>query len=90
MIEKKPFVSYTLDDDKKKGAITISIKLNPEEQEQLLKDKQILQQTKDSTAIKQLMALGSKVIHDKKIKELIEIVISNKRKNKRLGIVDFD
>ena len=90
-IEKKPFKNYTLDEDKqKKGFITISIKLNIDEQAQLVKDKQKIQQVKDGTAIKQLWSIGSKVIHDKKIGEYINIVLENKRKNKRLGISDFD
>lgn len=90
IIEKKPFTNYTLEEDKKKGNIVISLKLNPEEQAQLIKDKNLLQQTKDGTAIKQLMQIGSKVIHDDKMGQFMQIVLENKRKNKRLGIVDFD
>lgn len=90
-IEKKPFVNYTLEEDKqKKGFITISLKLNLDEQAQLIKDKSKLRQTKDSTAIKQLMKIGSKVIHEPKIGDYLDIVLDNIRKNKRLGINDFD
>ncbi len=90
-IIKKPFVNYSLDEDKqKKGFVTISIKLNIDEQAQLVKDKQKIRQVKDGTAIKQLWSIGSKVIHDEKIGEYINVVLENKRKNKRLGISDFD
>ena len=90
-IKKKPFKSYTLDEDRKeKGVITVSVKLNLDEQAQLVKDKSRLNQPKDSTAIKQLMSIGSKVIHDEKIGRYIDIVLENKRKNKRLGIADYN
>lgn len=49
-----------------------------------------LQQTKDATTIRHLIVLGAKVVHDKKIAEIVDIIISNKRKNKRMGIVEFD
>ena len=52
--------------------------------------KYILQQTKDSTAIKQLALIGSIVIRQKKILKIMEIVMNNYRKNKRLGIIEFD
>ena len=91
MIKKQPFRKYKLDEGKqKKGFITISLKLNIDEQAQLVKDKQKIQQVKDGTAIKQLWKIGSKVIHDKKIGEYIDVVLENKRKNERLGIHDFD
>jgi len=88
VIEKKPFRKYDLKN--KRGFVVISLKLNMEEQAQLVRDKQLLNQAKDGTAIKQLMRIGSKVIHDEKIKEYLNIVLGNKRKNKRLGINDFD
>jgi urease gamma subunit len=88
-LEKKPFRKYNLDEDDKKFRV-ISLKLNKDEQDQLAVDKKIINQTKDGTAIKQLMMIGSEVIHDKKIAAYIKIVLDNKRRNKRLGIVDFD
>ena len=88
-IVKKPFKKYNLE-PKEKGFVVVSLKLNLEEQAQLVIDKKKLNQTKDGTAIKQLMRLGSKVILDPKLAEYMDIVSENKRKNKRLGIVDFD
>lgn len=52
--------------------------------------KQIIEQPKDSTALKTLAWVGANVIQDKKITYLLALVFSNKRKNKRLGVVDFD
>lgn len=88
MIEKKSFRRYNLEEKSKKEALTI--RLNEEERNQLDYDKKILQQVKDSTAMKQLAQIGSKVLHDKKIAEIIDIILGNKRRNKRIGIVDFE
>ncbi len=90
-LPKKPFRSYTLDEDKKdKGFVVITLKLNAEEQAQLIQDKKLLEQTKSSTAIKQLWREGSKVVFDEKTRHIIEIIKGNIRKNKRTGIADFD
>jgi len=92
MIEKKKFVKYEVDGEEPGPPKfkVISLKLNEAEQKQLEIDKKILNQVKDGTCIKQLMRLGSKVIHDDKIGEYLKIVLENKRKNTRLGIVDFE
>lgn len=87
VIEKKPFRKYDTDNKKKD---IVSVKLNAAERKQLEKDKSIIKQTKDSTAIKQLAAIGSKVIHDKKTREVLDIILNNSRKNERLGIVEFE
>ena len=89
MKNEHPFVKKHLDEE---GISTdaFTVKLNVEERMQLEVDKKIIEQTKDSTAIKQLAAIGSKVIHDQKIAEFLAIVQGNKRKNKRSGIADFD
>lgn len=87
-MNKEPFVKYNLDEEGKR-IDSFTIRLNDEERKQLEEDKKILQQKKDSTAIKQLASIGSKVIHDQKIAEIVAVVTSNKRKNKRLGIEDF-
>lgn len=85
----EPFRKYHLDEEDK-STDTFTIRLNPDERVQLEEDKKILEQTKDSTAMKQLARIGSKVIHDKKIAEIVAIIQGNKRKNKRLGLADFD
>ena len=85
----EPFRKMHLDEEEK-GEDTFTMRLNPEERKQLEEDKEILKQKKDGTAIKQLASLGSKVLHDPKIAEIVAIVQGNKRRNKRLGIADFD
>lgn len=85
-IKKEPFRRY----NEKKREDTFTVKLNKEERNRLEEDKKFLQQTKDSTAIKQLAEIGSEVLRNQKIKKLNQIVLNNYRKNKRLGIVDFD
>ena len=90
-LPKKPFRQYTLDKDKKEtGIVIVTMKLNMEEQGQLIKDKKLLQQTKNSTAIKQLWLIGSKVLHEPKTKEIITTIIDNKRKNERSGISESE
>ena len=85
-IKQEPFTKYN--EEKKVDSFTV--RLNKEEREQLEQDKKILEQVKDSTAIKQLASIGSKVIHEEKIRKISDIILGNKRKNKRLGINDFD
>ncbi len=89
-IPKKPFTNYTLDEDKTDNRDRFTLSLNKEEREQLEEDKKLLYQVKDSTAYKQLAEIGSKAIHEPKIMEYIGIIKGNQRRNKRLGIVDFD
>lgn len=88
-LNQEPFRKYNLDEEGKK-VDAFTVRLNEEERLQLEKDKKIIQQTKDSTAIKQLASIGSKVIHSQNIKEILEVIIGNKRKNKRQNIVDFE
>lgn len=87
-IEKQPFVNYSLDDSKKQDII--SLKLNPEERTQLEKDKVTLQQEKDGTAIKDMMAIARKVIHDTPEGLFFQRALENIRKNKRIGIVEVE
>jgi hypothetical protein len=74
--------------EKKKD--TFNVHVNEEERELLNACKLIIEQQKDSTALKTLAWIGAKVLHEDKTKYLIGILFKNKRNNKRLGIVDFD
>ncbi len=87
-MNEHPFRKMHLSDEKKE--IVISVKLNKEDYQELQEMKAILQQPKDSTAIKQLIELGAKVVQDDKIKQYLSIIYGNRRRNKRLGIVDFE
>ena len=85
-IEQEPFVRY----NEEKKADSFTVRLNKEERELLEKCKDIIEQSKDSTCMKTVFRIGANVLHDKKTKYLLETIYSNKRKNKRLGIIDFD
>jgi len=87
-IEQKPFVRYH--EEKKVDSFAVKLSKDGSERELLEKAKKLLEQTKDSTALKQLAWIGAEVILDKKIRRLIDNVTNNRRKNKRLGIIDFD
>ena len=69
---------------------TFTIRLNEAERKVLDESKKLLEQEKDSTALKQLAWIGAKVIHDEKTAYILGTVFENKRKNKRLGIIEFD
>ena len=86
MIKQKPFVKYNED----KSYDTFTIKMNAEERKEFEEWKYLIQQEKDSTALKQLARIGSKVLLEHKTKVINEIIMNNYRKNKRLGIVTFD
>ena len=90
-LEQKPFVPYKLEEEKKdEKRETFTVSINKEERLRLNEDKKILQQTKDSTAIKQLAELGHNVLHSDLTGKSLRVVLDNKRRNKRLGIVDFE
>ena len=86
MIPQEPFRKYNLE----KKVDSFTIRLNEAERIQLEADKKIIEQTKDSTALKQLALIGSNVIHEKKIIALLGTLFKNKRNNKRIGVVDFE
>lgn len=86
VIKQEPFTAYH--EEKKNDTFTIW--LNKEERKLLEQAKKVLEQSKDSTAIKQLAWIGAKLIGEEKIGYLLGAIYSNKRKNKRLGIPDFE
>jgi len=86
VIEQKPFVRY----HGKKQADTFTVKLNVEERARLEELKKVLQQEKDSTALKQLAEIGAEVLLSSQTQCVLLKVLNNYRRNKRLGIVTFD
>ena len=86
VIKREAFVRY----NEKKAVDSFSIRLNKEEREVLESSKKIIEQTKDSTALKKLAWIGANVIHDRKERYILGVIFANKRMNKRSGIVDFD
>lgn len=89
-IIKEPFRSYTLDEDKDKAYKILTVRLNQQEYDQLQKDKKILEQKKDGTALKQLWTIGRNILHDDSTGLIIRFLFINKRNNKRKGISDFE
>ena len=86
MIEKKNFTRY----HEEKKADSFTVRLNPEERALLNISKNIIEQPKDSTALKQLAWIGAKVIQEEKVSFLLSTLFKNKRNNSRLGIIDFE
>jgi hypothetical protein len=85
-LKQEPFRKYHVN----KQIDSFTIRLNSEERKSFEENKYLLQQEKDSTAMKQLAEIGAKVLHEEKVKQILELVMNNYRKNKRLGIVTFD
>lgn len=85
-IEQESFVRY----NEEKPVDSFTIRLNEEERELLNKCKVIIEQKKDSTAMKTLAFLGAKVLHEEKTAYLLAIIFKNKKNNKRIGLIDFD
>lgn len=91
MIEKQPFTSYTLEEDKSKDKGKVfTIRLNQEELNNLKQAQNILQQEKESTTVKQLVMFGLYVLHDRSTAYILQALNDNIRKNKRLGIQQVD
>lgn len=85
-LKKVPFVRYN--EDKVRDSFTVN--LNVDERAILEKAKRLIQQSKDSTALKFLAILGAKYILSDNVGFLLAGVFDHKRKNARLGIVDFE
>ena len=68
----------------------ISLKFNQEYQDLVKRCQMVLEQPKRGTAIKQMLLIGAKVLLDDKMTEILSIIYSNKRKYKRLGIIEFE
>lgn len=64
---------------------TFTVKLNPEERIEFDIWKKIIEQPKDSTALKQLASIGAKVLQQHSMSLILETIFKNKRKNKRSG-----
>jgi len=62
-LEKKPFVNYTLDEDKEESSSeTINVRLNVEDRKRLEELKYLLYEPKDSTALKYALELARNVL----------------------------
>lgn len=84
----KPFERQNLDEEGSTDVFTI--RLNIEDREMLNKAKLLMKQQKDSTALKQLARLGSIVLHEEKTSLILDTILNNERRNKRIGIDEID
>lgn len=85
------FESKTLTEDRDDRYEIITVRINRKEREMINTVKKFIQQEKDSTAIKQLMLIGYEiVIQDQKTNRILDIIINNLRRNKRLGIMEVE
>lgn len=87
-LEQEPFVRYHLGEKPKVDSFTV--RMNPEERKEFEDLKKIIEQPKDSTAIKMLASIGAKVLLEEKTTFILGVVFKNKQKNKRIGITQFE
>ena len=84
-IEQEPFRRYSLGEEDRPDILTM--RLNKEERAWLEETKPLIQQTKDSTAIKTLAEIGANIVlHDRSIRVFLETLFKNKKNNERLGV----
>lgn len=86
VIEKKAFISYDEDSDKKRRDI-ITVSLNDLNREQLEWAKRLMQQPKDGTALKTLaFSVGTKVLQGDSPYVIIAELFKNMQRNNRTGV----
>ena len=91
VIKKEPFIPYRLDEEKVKDKReTFTISVNREELLNLAQDQNLLQQSKRSTAYKQVYEIGRIVLHGESTGKVLRLILSNSRRNKKTGVADFD
>ena len=78
MIDKHPFTKYSLEEKEK---LIYTIRLNKEEKQNLDIAMKLLNQPKQSTAIKQLALIGLDCLQDQKMILPLNIISANFRKN---------
>jgi len=80
--------------DEEERALDISkvipVRLNTEERQRLNESKRVLQQSKDSTALKMLADIGYIVLHDQLTGKIITAIFDNKRRNERSGVGEVE
>lgn len=84
-IEQEAFRAYN-----EKKLDTFTVRLNRDEREELDRAKKILNQSKDSTALKTLSSIGMNVLHDGLTGQVIKTIFANQRRNYKTGIDEFD
>ena len=93
--ETKPFEnkysSYkAINEIEEKKRDIVSVEVNQQFRAMLEEDKKLLERTFDAPTIRELAIIGHYAIHDGLTEKILMTVFDNKRKNKRLGIIDFE
>jgi hypothetical protein len=89
--QDKPFVPMRTQEERDEADSKVfTIRMNKEELKEFEAAARTLQQEKVSTTIKQLARLGLLVLLDPKTLYAIEVVLLNKRRNERTGIMSPD
>jgi len=87
-IEKKLFSPYKEQEERDgEKSKVITIRLNVDELKDLEELGKLLRQEKLGTVIKQLMKVGSLVLHSPETAYLTEVLFKNEDNNKRNGII---
>ena len=90
-LEKKPFVPYREEEERDLDiSKVIPVRLNIDERTRLNASKTILQQSKDSTALKTLADIGYHVLHDTLTGQIIATILKNEERNKRSGVGEVE
>ncbi len=85
-IEKSPYVDYTLDEEKGSGRDRIvRVRMNAAQYEALKADMKLLQQPKESTALKEMLEIARVVLHSDATGKILMFRLNNIRRNKRTG-----
>ena len=84
-LEKKPYVNYTLDEDREEqGSETINVRLNDSERERLDRLKWFLHENKDGTAIKYALEVAENVLHGILSEESLRKICSQTRRKQEI------
>jgi len=85
--QEKPFIRTKLEINKE----TFNVRITDDMKTWFEEAKKIIQQPKNSTAIKQLAELGYYIVlHDEKIKKILATVLGNSKRNQRTGITESE
>ena len=85
------FASTRLEEEREKDKReTFTVSINKQERLNLDADKKALEQTKDSTAIKQMWEIGRFVLHHDKIGVISQMIMANRNRNKKRGVAEYE
>lgn len=83
------FTPYKLEEERSTKKDIFTVRLNDEERAILDDAKKVLEQHKDSTALKTLAVLGYHVIHDTLTGKVVKAIFKNKKNNRRVGLEEI-